>query len=682
MPEQGGLPDITKANFYGQGPDAQQELISANEAALQALQQRYENPNWFNVAAGFLKPQLGGFAASLGSASQALGENLEKQRANELPVAQQRAQLALMKNQLAQNQKAVQLETERIANKEPVTPAYVAKLLNTAPNSPQAAAAQAELTSMQKTRELESSEIGNRATQYGQALKNIELKLANKGYNSQAELDADRAQAMQLYGPKNPAEVRPPSADAVTKDGEIKKPLITGTNAAPEVSQPVAPETKSLSGVPTSAFLNATHQIENPANFPKGTGPGTAPQQGPGQFTEATLKTIAEKYPNVGNPADYGKPGKEDTTKAFDIALLGDNHAKLTSLGVDKPTALDHRLAWHFGPDSVNKLKSVDQNTPIGAVMTTKDANGSVVPDFDLLKKNNLKPSMTVRELKNLEGSKLYANGVNPDVPVAWGGQTDEAPSATSANKKQEIFPLVYADPSLTDPSFNRKTPDQQARIVKNVADKAAADEKRASDQIAKFQPYGDETIFTPYKSDLDSSIDMIENNKFAAQKVFNILGQGTLKAQIEKAIQDGVAVHGPFGSWSINLPAKTWEAAGLSPDYASYANTLATKFLHINAYKNQINNQSNNPPPVAEFTTMLAKSANLDQPWDSALKTLKIDRANAVHGNRIYTTVINERDKVDQANELAPTHSILKHSPAYKAEVAAWRKNLADLNK
>jgi hypothetical protein len=103
---------------------------------------------------------------------------------------------------------------------------------------------------------------------------------------------------------------------------------------------------------------------------------------------------------------------------------------------------------------------------------------------------------------------------------------------------------------------------------------------------------------------------------------------------------------------------------------------------LHINAYKNQINNQSNNPPPVAEFTTMLAKSANLDQPWDSALKTLKIDRANAVHGNRIYTTVINERDKIDQANELAPTYSILKHSPAYKAEVAAWRKNLADLNK
>jgi hypothetical protein len=63
----GALPiaDISKANFYGQSADAQQELIDANENAIKALQQRYENPNWFNVAAGFFKPQLGGFAASL-----------------------------------------------------------------------------------------------------------------------------------------------------------------------------------------------------------------------------------------------------------------------------------------------------------------------------------------------------------------------------------------------------------------------------------------------------------------------------------------------------------------------------------------------------------------------------------------------------------------------------------------
>ena len=71
----------------------------AAETAANALEQRYANPNWFKVAAGFLKPQLGGFAASLGSAGQAMGEWQEQQRNNALPVYQARAQVALMKAQ-------------------------------------------------------------------------------------------------------------------------------------------------------------------------------------------------------------------------------------------------------------------------------------------------------------------------------------------------------------------------------------------------------------------------------------------------------------------------------------------------------------------------------------------------------------------------------------------------------
>jgi hypothetical protein len=157
MPEQSGLPDISKANFYGQTPDAQQELISANEAALQALQQRYENPNWFNVAAGFFKPQLGGFAASLGSAAQAMGENVEKQRANELPVAQQRAQLALMKNQLAQNQKANELLA---AAKGVVTPDLVREMeVRVGKDHPTVLAARGQLETQQKQQGLTLQQI-------------------------------------------------------------------------------------------------------------------------------------------------------------------------------------------------------------------------------------------------------------------------------------------------------------------------------------------------------------------------------------------------------------------------------------------------------------------------------------------------------------------------------------------
>ena len=80
-------------NPTGLTPENLAKYQEALQASMDSLQARYANPNWFNVAAGFLKPQLGGFAASLGSAGAALGDWQEKQRANELPVAQMRAEL-------------------------------------------------------------------------------------------------------------------------------------------------------------------------------------------------------------------------------------------------------------------------------------------------------------------------------------------------------------------------------------------------------------------------------------------------------------------------------------------------------------------------------------------------------------------------------------------------------------
>ena len=64
------------------------------ETGMKSLQERYAQPNWFKVSAGFLKPQLGGFGASLGSAFEALGENQEQQRALEVPLFKMRTELA------------------------------------------------------------------------------------------------------------------------------------------------------------------------------------------------------------------------------------------------------------------------------------------------------------------------------------------------------------------------------------------------------------------------------------------------------------------------------------------------------------------------------------------------------------------------------------------------------------
>jgi len=99
--------DASKVNLYGgeSTPDIEKWQKSVEDAAT-SLEQRYANPNWFNVAAGFLKPQLGGFTASLGSANEAMGANLEKHRENQLPAAQMRAQVALSKINTAQRQRA------------------------------------------------------------------------------------------------------------------------------------------------------------------------------------------------------------------------------------------------------------------------------------------------------------------------------------------------------------------------------------------------------------------------------------------------------------------------------------------------------------------------------------------------------------------------------------------------
>jgi hypothetical protein len=108
--------DASKVNLYGDDTGSRlQQINDAQQQALDALQQRYENPNWFSIAAGFLKPQLGGFSASLGSASQAASDWVEQSRANQLPIAQLKLQMAQTNALLQNKQKAADIATN-IAN--------------------------------------------------------------------------------------------------------------------------------------------------------------------------------------------------------------------------------------------------------------------------------------------------------------------------------------------------------------------------------------------------------------------------------------------------------------------------------------------------------------------------------------------------------------------------------------
>jgi len=86
--------DYSKLPLFGASEKQLESLRDAQQQAITALEQRYAQPNLFKVSEAFLKPQLGGFAASLGSAMGAMGENTEQQRAQQLPISQMRAQLA------------------------------------------------------------------------------------------------------------------------------------------------------------------------------------------------------------------------------------------------------------------------------------------------------------------------------------------------------------------------------------------------------------------------------------------------------------------------------------------------------------------------------------------------------------------------------------------------------------
>lgn len=97
---------------------AHESALQANEDLIKALEERYSKPNWFKIAAGFAKPQLGGFLASLGSASEAMGEDVEAQRAIAPTIARMRAEVAAGRYGLAQRTAQERAITEYDAQKK------------------------------------------------------------------------------------------------------------------------------------------------------------------------------------------------------------------------------------------------------------------------------------------------------------------------------------------------------------------------------------------------------------------------------------------------------------------------------------------------------------------------------------------------------------------------------------
>ena len=151
------MPSVSGLNLFGTEPSQLQPWIDAQEAGIKALEQRYSSPNYFNIAAGFFKPQLGGFGASLGSAAQAYGDTVEKERESQLPIAKMRAELALSKIAMDQRLKAAAL-TERSIKAGAPTPQDTATVIGLVGNAdPAAQALTGQVTVSQREQELRTA---------------------------------------------------------------------------------------------------------------------------------------------------------------------------------------------------------------------------------------------------------------------------------------------------------------------------------------------------------------------------------------------------------------------------------------------------------------------------------------------------------------------------------------------
>jgi len=103
----GALP--TAPAGIGTDPTAQQEYLDALTKVADSLENR-GGTNYFNVAAGFLKPtRSGSFGESAGNAAEAVGKDIEREKELAPSLAMMRAQISGQKYTMQNDAKALNL---------------------------------------------------------------------------------------------------------------------------------------------------------------------------------------------------------------------------------------------------------------------------------------------------------------------------------------------------------------------------------------------------------------------------------------------------------------------------------------------------------------------------------------------------------------------------------------------
>ena len=604
--------DLSKVNTYGLDDERLQELHQAQQDAYNALQQRYQQPNWFKVAAGFAKPQLGGFTASLGSAADALGDTVEQQRAQQLPMAEMKMRMAQSNLLLGQNKKASDMVAERRNKGLPITPEFAAEIARIAPDSAVAKALSTEIGTQQKEQELAGQRIAV-ARSMGKDPNPADMAL----------LEKSTAPGSPSNPPGGGQNVQPP----------------TGGNQQPVEQAPTGGKTGSVSN---EDFLHANHNLEN---ISPGQKAKTSSAMGPGGMLDSTRANLQKKY-NL--PEGYGTDPA--VTSQYENALLKENAETILKPNKMDETTLNHRMAWWFGNDAP-KLTSSDPSSKIGEVLSP-----------EVIKSNGLDPNMRVGKLISRIEGNLWDQGINPKHMVG-GAQSQEKPTElpldpadTKPNQK-----LGFNDWGFANVPANETFNDFNKEKYKNLENKA---QKRLEVVQELGAPEGN--VQTNAAKNINAFLNFAQEspeNRAAIKRVVNNMNKNP--PLVNALLSSGEAgLHANVGEFngSIGLPVRKFLENFNDPKDQKAAQMVALAIDNANFVNAKIKGMSPTANiPAAEANLMTAGTLSRDINYSTLINSMShlennLDmQKNLFNG---YQSLTNSYG--DKLSKLAPTHQIV----------------------
>ena len=620
----GGL-DMSKLPIYGEGTDERiQELRDAQQKALEALQHRYDQPNWWKVAAGFAKPQLGGFLASAGSAAEAMGENTELQRQQQLPIAQMKLQLA-QSNMLLNAGKKVADQIKSWRDSHPgQTPSaqLVGEWEATAPNSNVVKSLKEELNYQQ------AQQTQNLQRVHEKQAANMPLSAADKAVLAQ-EPEGQ---------PRNPNE-----------------PVVTPLPATePIVAKPIGKEEKkgAEGTVGIDDYITAHHNMEGTLAGKKSK---TSSAVGPSGLIDSTRMFLQDKY----HLPEYSTD--PNVIAQYDHALIKDQQDTLSSAGLEN-TALNHGLTSWFGASGGPKVINADPHAKIKDVISPA-----------AIKANGLNPDMSVGALRSRVEGNLWDQGVNPKYAV---GEQAEVPK----EKTEEAQPIAKQEQvkiyphSVPKPDTAGLGSADREIVMKNYGENASKVEIPYAEQIANLQPVATGPTYTRIKNSYDTAISMIENNPTLAKQVFAMMRQDPIQA----ALNEGFGVHAGALAANVSLPIQAFKDAGLDEKAKNYADKLFSNLMNITMAQLRGQGVAMGKVPQQEYMKALSGFVNPNQTAPAALNGLHHARAEFDQNKEFYDTVQKERRSRADPSSATPYSDIISNSP----DIQRLHKKYALINK